>query len=208
MERKTPAPGALRWISDRKSNTSYSHIDNVDRLAAMVTVGKTIAHLCHAGLCYLRLRGTLRSRWEDKCCLESWRRERGLFGGVACTGHLRRVRFLHLEQEVAKRGWGVANGCARDRDWEMLAIRASISLIVGVCAAPVVLKPVTALLQFSTVTCLPFCTERVPSPSHRPPLQLRFAHVSPNSKHQHQRARFAPRINIKVQKGHSACASE
>jgi hypothetical protein len=144
-----------------------------------------------------------RSRWEDKCCLEIWRRERGLLSGVACTGHLGRVRIQRLEQEADKRGCGAANGCARDQDCEMQTIRASIRLIVGVCVAPVVLKPVAALLQFSTVTCLPFCTERAPSPSHRPPLQLRFAHFQPQLKTSTPRAREPHQASIlKLQRDH------
>jgi hypothetical protein len=116
----------------------------------------------------------------------------GFFGGVAGTGHLRRVRILRPEQEMAKRGWSVANECARDRDAEMQAIRASIRLIAGVCAAPVVLKPVTALLQFSTVTCLLFAPNAV-HPHHTAPRAPSDSPTfSPNSKTSTPRARLAP----------------
>jgi hypothetical protein len=166
---------------------------------AVVTTScpKSLHSSVPSGLCYSRLRGVSGRDGGDKCCLEIWRRERGLFSGVACTGHLERVRNLRLEQEMDKRGCGAANGCARDQDCKMQAIWASFRLIGGVCVAPVVLKPVTALLQFSTVTCLPFCTERVPSPSHRPPLQLRFAHFQPPTQNINStRARVAPGIHF------------
>ena len=61
--------------------------------------------------------------------------------------------FEGLEVEMGRRGCSVANGSARDRDWEMQTLRARIRLIVGVCSVRLYLSsknPSGSALQFST----------------------------------------------------------
>lgn len=105
----------------------------------------------------------------DKCCLENRRDRGGFFLMWRALATCDALEFC--DQSDLRLSWAlvwrmIAQGTGIG---EMQAIRASIRLIVGVCTAPVVLKPVTALLQFSTATCLPFCTERVLSAITPPP---------------------------------------
>src|SRR5271170_2781702 len=98
----------------------------------------------------------------------------------------------------------MANECARDRDWEMQAVRASFRLIIGVSRVRLYLSPSDPPLTIFERPASLFALRRVsipitpPHTAHRPPRTLRFAHLSPNSKTSTPRARIAQGRNFQV----------
>src|ERR1700722_7360252 len=82
----------------------------------------------------------------------------------------------------------MANECARDRDWEMQAVRASFRLIIGVSRVRLYLSPSDPPLTIFERPASLFAPHAFsipitpPHTAHRPPRTLRFAHLGPNSK--------------------------
>jgi hypothetical protein len=179
-------------ISDGNIQALVHHTDSTSTVAAVAT----FAFCCCVRLSCCFVVFEARKAISDPCertgvaCRVG--EEKGAFLlCVACTGHLSRVRFLPLERKRAKRGSIVANECARNRDWEMQALRASFRLMIGVRRVRLYLSPSDPPLTIFERPASLFALHAFPSPSRRltPPTAPRATSDSPISaptpKHQH-----------------------
>ena len=144
MSRKMRVPGVLAvnlGLHIRKVIPSYRHINKAGRATATITVGRIRTHVAHAVLCCSRLRGISGQDGRTSVAWKIGEEKGGCFVVWRALATRDALEFDELGQEVAKRGCGMANEAARDRDWEMQTLRASIRLIVGVCSVRLYLSP-------------------------------------------------------------------
>jgi hypothetical protein len=181
-------------ISDGNIQALVHHTDSTSTVAvvAIFTFCCWVRAVMLSLWC-LRLEGPFRILVRGQVLPAKLEKEKGgVLLCVACTGHLSRVRFLPLECKRAKRRSIVANECARNRDWEMQALRASFRLLIGVRRVRLYLSPSDPPLTIFERPASLFALHAFPSPSRRltpptaPPRAPSDSPISaPTPKHQH-----------------------